>query len=158
MTKPMKTIFSTVAVCIVITFANVASVNASDHGIDSNVQGHKHQEYKHKMKHMAKALSLSEQQKAQIKVINMQAKEQHQTLRESMKEFKVAEKQLLQTEIFDEQAYNALHDTYQVTFAQVALIRAQTKHAFFNVLTAEQQLKWLKITKRHQKKANKVRG
>ncbi|NQY86691.1 MAG: Spy/CpxP family protein refolding chaperone [Colwellia sp.] len=157
MIKPMNTIFSIVAVCIVIAFASVASVNASDHGIASNAPI-EHQGNKHKMKRMAKALSLSEQQQVQIKAIRKQAKEQHKSLRASMEEFKIAEKKLLQRASFNEQEYSTLHDTYQAVFSQVALIRAKNKHAIFNVLTAEQQLKWLKITKRHQKNANKVCG
>ncbi|MBL4765393.1 MAG: Spy/CpxP family protein refolding chaperone [Colwellia sp.] len=162
MTKTTKTIFSTVALCVVIAFASAANVNASDHDITFNApiehQGHKHQGSKHKMKRMAKALSLSEQQQVQIKAIKKQAKEQHKSLRASMAEFKIAEQKLLQRESFSEQEYSILHNTYQAVFAQVALIRAKTKHAVFNVLTAEQQLKWLKITKRRQKNANKVRG
>ncbi|WP_114326935.1 Spy/CpxP family protein refolding chaperone [Candidatus Colwellia aromaticivorans] len=158
MAKPMKTIFSTAAVCIVIAFVSVASVNASDNDIALDAprdhKEHKHQEQKHKMKRMAKALLLSEEQQVEIKAIKTQAKEQHQTLRASMKEFKVAEKKLLRTATFDEQAYSALHDAYQPIFAQLALIRVKAKHAVFNVLTTEQQEKWLKIMEHKKDKGN----
>ena len=162
MTKPMKTIVSTAAVCIVIAFASVASVNAADNDmlIDAprEAKGHKHKGYKergHKdeMKRMAKALSLSEQQKVEIKAIKMQAKEQHQSLWESMKAFKVAEKKLLKEETFDEQAFSALYDTYQPILKQSALTRVKAKHAVFNVLTTAQQEKWQKVIKHHKRKA-----
>jgi Spy/CpxP family protein refolding chaperone len=79
MTKSTKTIFSTIAVCIVIAFTSVASVNASDNDIAFDApRGHGH---KHQMKHMAKILSLSDQQKVEIRAIKVQAKEQHQMLR-----------------------------------------------------------------------------
>lgn len=150
----MKTLFSTVALCVVIAFISVAS--ASDHDVATDAP-REHQENKHKMKHLFKRLSLTEQQQVQIKAIKAQAKEQHQTLRESMKQFKTAERALLQAEIFDEQAYSALHETFQTVFAQIALVKAKTKHAFFNVLTAEQQEKWLKINNHHKRKAKKAR-
>jgi len=157
MTKPMKTILSTVAVCIVIAFANVASVNASDDDIalDTPIE---HQGNKHKMQRMTKALSLSEQQQVQIKAIKKQAKEQHKALRESIRKFKTEEKKLMQTKGFDESAYSELHDAHQATFSQIALMRAKTKHAVFNVLTAEQQGKWLKMIKHHKRNAKKIRG
>lgn len=167
MTKPTKTIFSTIAVCIVIAFASVASVNASDNDITLDTpkehKGHQHQENKHKghkqkMKRMAKALSLSEDQQVQIKAIKTQAKEQHQILQASMQEFKIEEKKLLQTEKFDEQAFNTLHDTYQPIFKQLALIRVKDKHAVFNVLTTEQQEKWLKMIEHKKGQTKKRRG
>jgi len=157
MTKPMKTIFSTAAVCIVIAFVSVASVNASDNDIalDAPIE---HQGNKHKMKRMAKALSLSEQQQVQIKAIKQQVKEQHKALRESMTQFKEEEKKLLQTKSFNEDAYSALYEAYQPIFAQIALIRVKNRHAVFNVLTEEQQEKWLKMTKHHKRNTKKARG
>ena len=177
MTKPTKTFFSTIAVCIVIAFASVASVNASDNDValdapkehkghqhqENKHKGHQHQENKHKghkqkMKRMDKALSLSEEQQVQIKAIKTQAKEQHQILQASMQEFKIEEKKLLQTEKFDEQAFNTLHDTYQPIFKQLALIRVKDKHAIFNVLTTEQQEKWLKMIDHKKGQTKKRRG
>lgn len=88
---------------------------------------------------MAKFLSLSKEQKVKIKAIKATTKAQHETLRASMKEFKIAERNLLQAKVFDEKAFNTLHSSYQATFTQLALTRAKSKHAIFNVLTTEQQ-------------------
>ena len=157
MTKPTKTLFSAVTLCIVIAFTSVASitsVNASDNNMYFDTprdhQKHQHQGNKHKMKRMTKALSLSEEQQVQIKAIKMQDKEQSQTLRASIKQFKIAEKKLLQTEAFDEQKFSALYDEYQPFFAQLALIRMKNQYAIFTVLTAEKQVKWLKIIEHHK--------
>ena len=141
-TKPTKTIFSTIAVCIAIAFASIASVNASDNDMAfDSPRGHGH---KHHMQRMTRHLSLSEAQQVEIRAIKIQAKEQYQILRVSMKKFKMAEKKLLQTEAFDEQAFNALYEAYQPIFKELALIKVKSKQAVFNILTAEQQVTWLK--------------
>ena len=161
MTKPMKTIFTTAAVCIVIAFASVASAKVSnnDASLDAprNHKEHKYHGNKGEMKRMAKALSLSDEQKVEIKAIKDQAKEQHKTLSASIKEFKIAERKLQHTATFDEQSYSALQDTYQPIFAQLALIRAKAKHAVFNILTTEQQEKWLKMVEHKKGSSKKMR-
>lgn len=153
--KPVKTIVSISAVCAALAFTSMSGAYASSNDFALDGQGY-HQKGKHMMKRMTKALSLTESQQTQIKAIKTQAKEQHDVLRESMKKFKEAEKPLLQAETFDEQAYVALHTSYQDTFAQMALTRAKTKHAIFNVLTAEQQAKW--ISKMDKRKKDGKRG
>jgi len=155
--KSTKTIFSAVAICIAIVFANVASVNASnsDMAVDTLID---HQRNMHKMKRMAKALSLNEKQKVQIKAIKRQAKEEHQSLRVSMKQFKNSEKELIQAATFNEQAFSDLYEAYQPTFAQVALTKVKIKHAIFNILTEEQQRKWLTMKEHHKGNTNKGRG
>ncbi len=139
--KPVKTMASISALCAVLALSSITSVNAS--AFDSSKHYQKRGE--HMMKRMTKVLSLSEQQQVQIKAIKTQAKEQHELLIESMKKFKGEEKLLLQAQSFDEEAFTTLHNTYQPTFAQMALTRAKTKHAIFNVLTTDQQEKWAKV-------------
>ena len=66
MTRSMKTVFATVAVCTAIIFASIATVNASDKGVEAmscHQQEHKHRGDRHEMKRMAKFLSLSQDQK-----------------------------------------------------------------------------------------------
>lgn len=139
--KPVKTIISISAVCAALAFSSMSGAYTSDNGFAFDGQGH-HQKGKHMMKRMVKALSLTDEQQVQIKALKTQAKEQHDVFRESMTKFKDAEKALIQADSFDEQAYAALHTAYQDTFSQMAISRAKTKHAMFNVLTTEQQEKW----------------
>jgi Spy/CpxP family protein refolding chaperone len=157
MTKSKKTIFSAVAICIAIVFASVASVNASNSemAFDTSID---HQRNMHKVKRMAKALSLSKEQRVQIKEIKRQAKEEHQSLRVSMKQFKNSEKKLLQATSFNEKSFSDLYEAYQPTFAQLALTKVKIKHAIFKVLTEEQQRKWLKMMEHHKGNTNKGRG
>ncbi|MDO6507422.1 Spy/CpxP family protein refolding chaperone [Colwellia sp. 4_MG-2023] len=147
-TKPMKTIVSIAAVCAVLAFTGMSNANVSS---EDNVETKSHKHYqkserhhrgKDMMKKMSKYLGLSEEQKTQMKAIKTAAKEQDVSLRAEIKQFKEAEKLLLQAEKFDEQTYIALHDSYKETFAQMALAKAKTRNAMFNVLTPEQQVKW----------------
>lgn len=155
----MKTVFATVAVCTAITFASIATVNASDNGVEAvscHQQEHKHRGDRHEMKRMAKFLSLSQDQKVKIKAIKTDSKDQHQALNASMKAFKIAEKKLLTAKTFDEKAFSSLQSEYQPTLTKLALIRAKSKQALFNVLNKEQQDKWLKMmeSKRGDKKGH----
>jgi len=147
--KPIKTIVSISTVCAILVFSNASSARASgyDVALDSPMY---HKKSKHMMKRMIKVLSLSEQQQVQIKAIKSQAKEQSETLSDSMQQFKGAEKLLMQAETFDEHAFIALHTAYQQTFSDIALSRAKAKHAIFNVLTTEQQEKWLETVEKHK--------
>jgi len=158
MTKPMKTIVATLTVCTAIAFTNISIVNATpnDGFFDDKRSGqsYKHQGKKHQMKRMIKALSLSEQQQEQIKTIKTEAREQGQELRVSMTEFKVAQKALIHAKTFDENAFNTLQDQYQSVFSDYALIKTKARHAVFNILTTEQQNKWLKIIERKKSKRN----
>jgi len=161
-TKRVKTIVSVSTLCAVMAFSSIANakVSANDMEVDSPKHHQKRAGHSEKkmIKQMIKLLSLSEEQQASIKAIKMHTKEQSGTLRDSMKQFKGAEKQLLQAEKFDEQAYIALHSEYQQTFAEMALTRAKSKHAVFNVLTVEQQEKWLQTMEKRKGEFNKKRG
>jgi Spy/CpxP family protein refolding chaperone len=162
-TKPMKTIVSISAVCAVLAFSSISIADVSSDNVETDAPKH-HQNKHHKknhqmMKKMAKYLGLSDEQKSQIKAIKTQDREQQTPLRVELKQFKEAEKLLVNAEKLDESAYIALHASYQQTFAQVELARAKTKNALFNVLTTEQQAKWLSKMEKHKgKKKGKNKG
>lgn len=157
--KPMKTIASISTLCAIMALTGIASaeVPANDSVVDSPKQHHKKAGHSDKkmMKRMIKALSLTEEQQAQIKAIKEQEKEQSSTLKDSIKRFKEAEKLLIQAESFDEQAYVALHLANQQVLADLGLIRAKSKNAIFNVLNPEQQAKWQKIMENYKGKKGK---
>ncbi|TPH17751.1 Spy/CpxP family protein refolding chaperone [Litorilituus lipolyticus] len=104
---------------------------------------------------MAKVLELTDSQKEQIKTIKLSAKEQNQTLKESLKQMKVEQKALIHADVFDEHAFTALFNAYQPTIAQAALAKAKTKHAIYNVLTAEQKAKWQTFMDKKQQRRKK---
>lgn len=105
-----------------------------------HLEGHKHKKHHHRM--MAKFLGLSDDQKTQMKSIRQSAKDEAGELRELLTTYKDQVKLLIAAESFDEAAFANLHAEYQANFAQLALLRAKTKHAMKSVLTAEQQEKW----------------
>ena len=159
-TKPMKTIVSISAVCAVLAFTSISNANVSEDSVETKSHEHhqkseRHHKGRDMMKKMSKYLGLSEEQKTQMKAIRAESKEQDVSLRAEIKQFKEAEKLLLQAEKFDEQTYISLHDSYKETFAQMSLAKAKTKNALFNVLTTEQQVKW--VSKMEQRKGKMKR-
>ncbi len=96
---------------------------------------------------MAIMLDLSQDQQDKIKAIKQTAKLSHVNLRMSMKAFHAEVKALMQAEYFDEQAFTQLQSKYQSTSAQLALMKAKTKHAISKVLTDKQRTKWFQLMK-----------
>ncbi|MBL4942545.1 MAG: Spy/CpxP family protein refolding chaperone [Colwellia sp.] len=159
--KSVQTLVSTSTLCAMLAFSNIAFVHAADQDsfFDSPRHHKKSGELRDYMiKRMSKVLALSEQQQVQIKAIKTLAKERHKSLHESLKQFKKEAKLLIQADSFDEQAFIALQGAYQVSFEQVVLVKAKTKHAIFNLLTIEQQLKWQTMEKKRRTRANTERG
>lgn len=162
-TKPMKTIVSVSTLCAVMAFSSIASsAVTTDYMFSDSPKQHQKrggQGDKKMMKRMIKVLSLSEVQQEQIKSIKLQAKGQHMSQRVVIQQFKEAEKALIHSNNFNEKTYTDLYTANQQTFANMALTRAQTKHAIFNVLTKEQQAKWIALKdKRRGKGQGKGQG
>lgn len=152
--KSMQSVITLSALSAILVFSSVSSANPANNGAEFGpVKFHK--QSKHMMKRMIKKLSLTDQQQTQIKEIKTQAKTNNETMRDSMKQFRKAVKSLQQAQQFDEQAFAKLHAQYQPTMAKIALSKAKTKHAIFNVLTKEQQTKWLKILEKRNKKGRR---
>ena len=152
MIKSMKTMASITALSTLLLFTSVSSAAVSEDGLVIEPPNHHHKSG-HMMKRMASYLDLTDLQKSELKAIKKQGKVANKSLHDELKQFKEAQKILMQAEEFDEQAYLALHASYQPTFTQLALTKAKTKHALFNVLTTAQQQKWLQ--KKTQRKGHK---
>ena len=139
----MKAVFKVVVQTVVLVFA-VSSMSFSN---DANAyQGFFDKEKVVKKEHrqfkrMAKHLSLTKEQKQQVKSLNMQDKTERASMKEKMKSYKKEVKTLMQAEYFDEQAFLTLHNSNQETFAQAAMLRAKHKHQMMKILTPEQQKK-----------------
>jgi protein CpxP len=99
------------------------------------------------LRKMAIMLDLSQDQQDQIIAIKQATKLSSVDFRMAMKAFRSEVKVLMQAEYFDEQAFTQLQSRYQPTFAQVALMKAKTKHAIAKVLTVEQRAKWFQLRK-----------
>jgi protein CpxP len=105
---------------------------------------------KGKKKKAAKRLGLDEGQKAEIAAIKAQAKESAVLLKENLKSFKQAERALVKSAEFSQDAWLSLQQQYQADLLAAAVLKSKTKHLMWNVLTAEQQAKAQKM-KRHTK-------
>ncbi len=121
-------------------------------GADVMMEKHAHKMGKHKFKKMAKHLNLTQEQKEQMKSIRETSREVSLPLREKTKEFFDYAKQLKAQESFDEQGFNAMYSQYQEAFAALALQRAKTKHAMYQVLTEEQKAKMDEYKEKRGKK------
>ena len=99
------------------------------------------------LRKMAIMLDLSQAQQDNIISIKQSAKLSSVDFRMTMKAFRDDVKVLMQAEYFDEQAFTVLQSRYQPAFAQLALMKAKTKHAIAKVLTVEQRVKWFQLTK-----------
>ena len=106
---------------------------------------HAKKHHGHHGMHMLKKLDLSDDQKAQVKQIMKDAKEKKKALYGSLKEYKKAMKDLVNSPNYSEQAVRSLHAQYQSTFADKAVIRANASHQINALLTPEQQAKKAEI-------------
>lgn len=95
----------------------------------------------HKLKKMMRYLDLTSEQRQQVKIIHQQAKENRLVLKDSLQDFHQQSEILMMEDDFNEQAFIDLQSQYQESFAQMALIKAQTKHRFIALLTEEQKAK-----------------
>ncbi len=128
-----------------------STVSLANESADSKRGGyskmeHQHKSPRHKLKMMAKVLDLTQEQQTQIRALFTENKQLAKTNRASMKQFKEQVKLLIEAEVFDEAAFMQLHQENQTQFISEALMRAKTKHAVFNILTAEQQTKWQEVS------------
>ena len=127
-------------------------------GADVMMEKHAHKMGKHKFRKMAKYLDLTQEQKDQMKSIREASREVSLPLREKAKEFFDYTKQLKAQESFDEQGFNAMYNQYQAAFAELALQRAKTKHAMYQVLTEEQKVKMEELREKRSKRKGKYKS
>lgn len=109
---------------------------------------HKHHANKHRTHgemHILKKLDLSDEQKAEVKAIMKNAKEQKAALREPLKAYKQALRDLVNSPDYSEQAVRSLHAQYQNVFADKVVIKANAANQVNAVLTPEQQAKKAEI-------------
>lgn len=149
-----KHIVASLILGTLITTSSINTVNAVEMGSFVHDSKHTHK----RMKRMAKHLELTDSQIEQIKSIKSGVKANSTDLRSQMKSFKEQIKSLIDASTFDEQAFNAAYLQYQDTFAQLALNKAKTRHAMYQVLTTEQQEKWQTFMENKKEKRKAGQG
>ncbi len=120
----------------------------SQAGIESVEKGdHKQAKAKKSLRRLAKKLDLSAEQRSQIKTIFAQRKAGHKERKESMAGFKAKVDTMLQNNEFDESNFAVIYSEYQAEFEQMAMEKAKARYEILQVLTPEQQQKFLKMRK-----------
>jgi Spy/CpxP family protein refolding chaperone len=101
-------------------------------------------------------LDLTEQQKTQIADLLAIQKQQMQDLAYTRKEHKQAQRALIHSTEFDQQAWLASHQQMQAVHLDTAVSFAHTRHQIWNLLTAQQQQKMIRMQnkriKQHQRR------
>lgn len=155
----VKPVMIATSLCLALVFSASSMADGDFRGgNDRHIASYESEFFKGKsvFKKMARHLQLTDTQKQEMKAIRLAAKEQNKALRDSLKQFRSEMKTLSQADVFDEHAFTALYNAYQPSLAQAALTKAKTRHAIYQVLTAEQKQQWQSfMEKRKQKRAKK---
>lgn len=133
-----------------LTYLSMVALFAGALAVAPAQAGSKHKHH-HGHHHILKKLDLSEQQKSQIKEIKMNTKEQKKELYKSIKEYKSALKELVQSDNYSEQAVRSLHAQYQSVFADKVVLKANMARQIDQVLTDEQKAKRAQIKAKMKK-------
>ncbi|MBF0804836.1 MULTISPECIES: Spy/CpxP family protein refolding chaperone [unclassified Neisseria] len=156
----MKKSIST-AVFIGISALSLAACS-SDRGPKHDRNDHRHTAkafHKGGMAHGFKDLNLTEEQKTKIRAIMEEGRDnraqqpesnRREALRQQIDHYRAAEQNLLQAPAFDEAAVRNLislreqdREAQRRQHAELELQQLKKRHAVFQVLTPEQQQKWL---------------
>lgn len=104
-----------------------------------------------RLKHM----DLSAEQLAAVESIKSSSKASSADIKGSLKAYKQAERALIHSSDFNEQAWKALNAQYQADFMLMAVQGVKTKNEIWNVMTPEQQAKTLEQSEKMNKRKNK---
>lgn len=88
---------------------------------------------------MFKGLDLTRDQKASLKALREEATVSSETHKVVMRDFREAQKALVRSDAFSEDAFNALFAQYKENLVAAGIAKAKHKQAMFAVLTESQQ-------------------
>jgi len=101
------------------------------------------------------SLDLTEEQLSAVKAIRTAAKENGEEIGAKLKNFKQAERSLIQSADFNPEAWLVLNTEYQADFMALALLKSKSKFDIWKLLTPEQQAEAQQETKTNFKKGHK---
>lgn len=158
----IQKLYSTIkpyAVISLLVLGGISSLNVNAmghkseaHNIEkSQVEGESSNKHHDKMKkhlhRLAKKLDLTSEQRNEIKAIYVAMKEDRKADEKSLSSYKEQMNSLLKAGKFDETKFSVIYDKYQKNFKMVAMEKAKRRHAILQVLTPEQQSKYLTMRK-----------
>jgi Spy/CpxP family protein refolding chaperone len=157
----MKKLYSTIkpyaAMSVLVLGISSLSVNATGHKNEyhnpnmSQEKGEGRDNKQAKMKkrfhRLAKKLDLSQEQRSEIKVLFTSMKEGKQAKKATMSSFKARVQPLLQASKFDENKFADIYADFQPSLQKAAMEKAKMRHNILQILTPEQQQKFLTMRK-----------
>ena len=145
------------AMSVLVLGISSLSVNAMGHKNDNHNpekrqqqgEGHnkQHAMMKKHLHRLAKKLDLTSEQRSELNVIFAGIKEDRIAHKPDLTGFNEQVKSLLQVSKFDENKFEAIYAEFQPTFQKMATDKAKIRHAIMQVLTPEQQQKYLTMGK-----------
>ena len=160
MQKVYSTIKPYVATSVMLLTMTSMNVNAIEKSIEqtnavtsyqeADGNGKQDKKMKKRFHRLAKKLALTSEQRSKVKAILANIKTKHQESKGSLAGFKDQVRSLMKTGEFDENNFTAIYIEYQPVFQQNAMARAKVQHQIMQVLTPEQQEKFLTM-KAHRK-------
>ena len=106
-------------------------------------QGNRHIEMKKRLHRLAKKLDLTQTQRSEVKEIFAEMKVVRQVHKLVMSGFKKQVQSLMQMPEFNERQFDIIYMENITNFQKMALEKAKVHHKVMQVLTAEQQQKFL---------------
>lgn len=104
-----------------------------------------------KMKRLAKALELSDEQEAKIAAMMLSNKQQREANKAEFMSMKEQVKRIIQAKEFDESAWLAVHAQNKQQKLDMAVSKAKSRYDMLSVLSPEQKEKFAKIMKKAKK-------
>lgn len=158
----MKKLYSTIKPFLAMSFIALAvtslNVNARGHNNEDHNsktemsqqkgENHKHGNMKKRLHRLAKKLDLTAEQRVQVKEIFANMKTQRHDRKDALSGFKEQVKSLVQMSEFDENKFKTIYTAHQASFQAIAMEKAKMRHAILQVLSKEQQQKFLTMHKR----------
>lgn len=111
--------------------------------------GHDHPQkrMKKQLHRLAKKLDLTQEQRKTVKALLVAENAEKQENKLTMLGFKEQMKSMLQVPDFDENKFDAIYMEFQPSLQKSARKRAKLRHAIMQILTPEQQQKFLNLRK-----------
>ncbi|WP_221932906.1 Spy/CpxP family protein refolding chaperone [Thalassotalea sp. PS06] len=130
----------------------LSSLAFSSMAFDMHKHKGEHGKQGYRMEKMLRALDLSDAQRAQIKEIRSNSKQQLEALAPEKKEHRQELQAIIKADSFDENAFLALQNETAQKRQQAGLIRAKTMHQIYHVLDADQQAKFEKMQQKRKQR------
>jgi Spy/CpxP family protein refolding chaperone len=142
-------------IALAVTSLNVNAMGHNSEGDNSKTkmsqqkgESNKHGNMKKRLHRLAKKLDLTSEQRVNVKEIFANIKNQRHDRKDVLSGFKEQVQSLVLMSEFDESQFKAIYAEHQASFQAIEMEKAKMRHAILQVLSPEQQQKFLTMHKR----------